>query len=177
MMRILTSCAAFLLASSNAMAVPAINLSPVKGKKTVDVTKNIGGSKNITGSCGNATVIVKGVDRIYKYDYTFGIGRIIVRTASGTQLVLDDESPVLNDRNGLACVSTKAGKRLLLWSQCGGNSSLCDTDYSFFVIDPDHAVFLAPKDPNKGTCDEVCAANLLHSDLPEHIDDDPYLSH
>jgi hypothetical protein len=168
-MRIFSSIVASLFLSSAALAGTAINLQPMKGYKNIDVVE----TKNFTGSCGKSQVHVLGVTAVR--DNTFSTdgeaGKIIVGlpyTDGREPLILDDDSG-LSDSNGVACVSTKSGSRLLIWSICDG--SACGDDFSFFVIDPDRLVFLAPKDPKKGECNEKCASLLLGNGLPKKIND------
>lgn len=164
-MRIFSSIVASLLLSSTALADTAISLPPMKGDKTLDVVA----TKNVTGSCGTSIVRVLGVTDVINnfYSIDFDAGKIIVRSGPTKELILGSDSGVLSDHNGVACVSTKSGSRLLIWSNCSGNA--CGDIFSFFVIDPERLLFLAPKDPRKGQCDEKCASQLLGNKLPQKI--------
>lgn len=168
-MRLFSLMTAFLLFSNAALAkLPAIDLPPMKGYKSLDVVT----TKNITGSCGNAVVRVMGVTEVVGKFYTIepDSGVIIVRHNPRHELVLSIDNGVLSDYNGVACVSTRAGKRLLVWSTCGG--SVCPDTFTFFVIDPDRLVFLAPKDPKKRTCDALCASRVLGNNLPQRLNNE-----
>lgn len=164
-MRIFSLIVAFIFLSSTALADTAIGLSPMKGDKTLHVVS----TKNITGTCGASIVRVLGVTDVMDtfYGIDLDAGKIIVRSGPTKELILDSESGVLSDHNGVACVSAKSGNRLLIWSNCSGSS--CGDDFSFFVIDPDRLIFLAPKDPRKGQCDERCASQLLGNKIPQKI--------
>ena len=150
-----------------ASAAPAIDLPPIKGMATLEVIA----TKNIAGSCGTSTVRVLGVlnvfDDYHFYSMDLEAGKIIIQGPTN-ELILSYEGDVLSNHNGVACVSTKSGNRLLVWSNCAGSG--CGDDFSFFVIDPERLVFLAPNDPKKGYCDAKCASQILGSDLPEKID-------
>ena len=164
-MRILSLIGVLLSLSGAALGEEAISLPPMKGDKALDVVE----TKNVTGSCGTSMVRVMGVttrvDSSYRIDQD--AGKIIVRSGTGKELVLGLDNDVLSDHNGVACVLTKSGSRLLVWSQCAG--SACGDRMSFFVIDPERLVFLAPKDPRKGRCDDKCASQLLGNRLPQKI--------
>jgi len=164
-MRIFSSIVTLLLLSSTTLADTAIGLPPMKGGKTLDVVA----TKNVTGSCGASIVRVLGVTDVIDnfYGIDLDAGKIIVRSGPNKELVLSHGSGILSDHNGVACVSTKSGSRLLVWSNCAG--SACGEGFSFFVIDPEHLVLLAPKDPLKGRCDEKCASLLLDNKLPQKI--------
>lgn len=164
-LRVLASIFASLFISGAALADAAINLPPMKGDKSVDVVA----TKNFTGSCGSSIVRVLGVTNVVDNFYAVeqDAGKIIVRSGSAKDLVLTSESGVLSDHNGVECVSTKSGNRLLIWSNCSGSS--CGDDFSFYVIDPERLVFLAPKDPRKDQCDEKCASKVLGNNLPQKI--------
>jgi hypothetical protein len=164
-MRIIYTFLITLLFSSIAMAEPAISLPPMKGETALDVVD----TKNVTGSCGTSIVRVLGVKNVAGnfYGIDLDAGKIIIRSGPTKELVLSSSSGVLSDHNGVACVSTKSGNRLLVWSNCSG--STCGDNFSFFVIDPERLTFLAPKDPRKGQCDAKCASQLLGNQLPQKI--------
>lgn len=173
-----------LLPTGSELAQSAIRLQPMKGEKSLLVE-----GSNVTGSCGTSVVRVLGVARVvdnffdidsdariiirvFQEDHTKDViapdtGAIIVPGGSTKELILNSDSGVLSDHNGVACVATTSGSRLLVWSNCAG--SACGDDFSFFVIDPERLVFLAPQDPRKGQCDEKCASQLLGNQLPQKI--------
>jgi hypothetical protein len=164
-MRIFSSIVAYLLVGGSALANTAISLSPMEGEKSPDVVA----TRNVTGSCGSSIVRVLGVTDVIDnfYGIDLDAGKIIIRSGLNKELILGADSGVLSDHNGVACVSTKSGSRLLIWSNCSG--SACGDNFSFFVIDPERLVFLAPKDPRKGQCDDSCASQLLGNKLPKRI--------
>lgn len=108
--------------------------------------------ENFMGTCGHSSVQIQGVDNIFDNEFSMDNGEIIVSSGSTKQLNLRD---VLSDHNGIACVATKAGGRLLIWSSCSGSS--CG-GANFSVIDPDKLVNLAPN-----SCDAQCASRVLGS--------------
>jgi hypothetical protein len=167
-MRTFSSIVVSLFFSSSALAESAINLSPMRGFSAIDVVA----TKNVTGSCGTSIVRVLGVMDVRNSVYTSDAdAEIIVRGGPSLppkDLILSLKSGVLSDLNGVACVATKSGSRLLVWSKCGGSMCVRD-DFSFIVIDPDRLVLLAPKDPIKGQCDAQCASQLLGNKLPQKI--------
>ena len=148
------------VASLNVMAAPGLNLSPMPGEKKIDVVK----TENFTGSCGSAIVRVLGVENFID-DTLFRMeldgGKLIVR-GTGKELELTPMNG-LDTLVGLSCVPTKAGNRLLVWTNCGGNG--CPF-FNFTVIDPVKAMIVAPKNPAKETCDEKCATTSLGRKLP-----------
>lgn len=162
-MRVFSLIVVSLFLGNAVFAETAITLAPMKGDKALDVVA----TKNITGSCGASVVRVLGVTDVDNDSFRTELdtGKIIVRSAA-KELILGYGN-VLSDYNGVACVSTKSGMRLLIWSNCSG--SACGDRFSFFIIDPERLVFLAPKDPRKGECDERCASQLLGNKLPQKI--------
>lgn len=164
-MRMYSLILASLLACSPALAATPIGLAPLQGSKNLDVVA----TKSITGTCGKTIVEVMGVTDLNPgfYDVDPDAGRVLVRTAAGKELSLGADSGVLSDHNGVACVATSAGNRLLFWSNCSG--SACGDNFSFFVLDPERLLFVAPKDPRKGPCDAKCAAQVLGNKLPLKI--------
>ena len=153
-----------LFLSVNVLADGVI-LRPMQGYKELDVVK----TENITGSCGGSVVRVMGITDFVEnfYSVDSDAGKIIVRSSSVTNdLVLTQEN-VLSDHNGVACVETKTGDKLLVWSNCGG--SRCTDNFSFYVIEPKSLKFIAPKDPKKGSCDDECATKVLGNNLPKKV--------
>jgi hypothetical protein len=154
-----------LFCSGAALATPpAISLFPMQGDKALNVVQ----AKNVTGSCGSAVVRVLGVtnasDGFYENDSDSGI---IIRSGGKELNISEGGGDILSDHNGVACVPTKSGKRLLVWSNCAG--SACGDNFSFFVFDPERLALIAPKDPRKEQCDENCASRILGSSLPQQI--------
>lgn len=153
-----------LFLSVNALADGVI-LRPMQGYKELDVIK----TENITGSCGGSVVRVMGM--IDPVDNYFSIeqdtGKIIVRSSSATNDLILSHENILSDYNGVACVETKSGDKLLIWSNCGG--SVCGDNFSFYVIDPKSLKFIAPKDPKKGSCDDDCATKVLGNNFPKKV--------
>ena len=168
-MRIFISTLACFLFISTALAdqPTAIMLPPIEGQKALWLET----TNNITGSCGTSIVRVLGVKKVISNFYTIDLdaGRIIIRSA-GEELVLDANDGTLSDHNGIACVPTESGSRLLVWSNCSG--SVCGDDFSFVIVDPERLVILAPKDPYKETCHAKCASKLLGNELPQKINSD-----
>jgi hypothetical protein len=143
-----------------AVAAPAISLAPMPGESKIDVVR----TENFTGSCGSAIVRVMGVQNPYGdtlYRMEIDSARIIVR-GTNRELVLDMQNG-LDSLVGLSCVQTKAGSRLLVWTNCGGTS--CPF-LLFTIIDPDKARIVVPRNPGKDTCDEKCAVASLGRKLP-----------
>lgn len=146
--------------SLNVLAAPGLNLAPMSGDKKIDVVK----TENYTGSCGSAVVRVLGVenfldDKLFRLE--IDSGKVIVR-ANNKETALTMENG-LDALAGVSCVSTKAGNRVLVWSNCGGNG--CPY-YNFTIIDAEKALIVAPKNPMKETCDEKCATSALGRKLP-----------
>lgn len=153
--------------SHNIAVLPmfAISLPPVKGKSTLDIVETKDSTKNYTGSCGKSIVQVMGVENIVGNFFTFGTqtSDTIIRSDNTKELIFKDYS----DYNGIACVPTKSGSKLLIWSNCAGNA--CGDDFSFVVIDPEIPAYLAPQNPSKGTCDQNCASKILENYFPHKI--------
>lgn len=164
-MRIFSLLVGSFLFSNMAFSQSAILLPPMKGNNFLDIVA----TKNITGSCGTSIVralgVVDVVDNFYSIDDD--AGKIIVRAGVAKEMVLSSNNGILSDHNGMACISTKFGNRLLVWSNCSG--SACGEKFSFFIIDPERLVFLAPKDPRKNRCDEKCASQILGNKFPQKI--------
>lgn len=160
---IATTLLAILINTSAQAQSAAVSLLPMQGDKKVDVVN----TQNFTGSCGSAVVRVMGVERIVGNFYTVDLdsAKIIIRS-NAKDLILDEHSGALSDHNGIACLNTKSGQRLLVWSNCNG--SACG-NFSFTVIDPEKAIILAPKNPAKESCDEKCATKLTGSRLPQQV--------
>lgn len=159
------------LPSSEVLMQTAIRLRPMKGEKSLLVE-----GKSISGSCDGSVVKIVGVSKVYENLYSLGDdGRIFIRSATGKLLIIgedmrvlsDNNTSVLSDHNGMACVSTQAGDRLLIWSVCGG--FICTGGYSFYIIDPKQLVFVAPGDPIKDFCNEDCASKLLGNGFPKQL--------
>lgn len=108
--------------------------------------------ENFMGTCGHSSVQIQGIDNIFDNVFSLDNGEIVVSSGSAKQLNLRD---ALSDHNGIACVATKAGNRLLVWSSCSGSS--CG-GANFSIIDPDQLVNLAPN-----SCDAQCASQVLGS--------------
>ncbi|MDO8812388.1 MAG: TM2 domain-containing protein [Gallionella sp.] len=150
-------------ANISLMATRAISLRPMEGNAAfAEIT-----APNVTGYCGTSVVRVLGIEQVTDNFFSTDLdaGKIIIRAGALKEMTIDRN--VLSDHNGVACVTTKSGNRLLIWSNCGGNA--CGENFSFFVIDPERLVFLAPKDPFKEQCDEECASQLLGNQLPQKI--------
>jgi hypothetical protein len=92
--------------------------------------------------------------------------RVILRRIN-VEKVIDIAGGILSDYNGVQCVQTKSGYRLLIWSDCGG--SACGHGFSFFIIDPHKLSFIAPRKSGQ-ICNAKCASTILGSDLPHALD-------
>lgn len=148
------------IACANAFAAPGLNLAPMPGDKKMDVVK----TENYTGSCGSAIVRVIGVQNFIDdtmFSMELDSGKVIVR-GNNKELTLTVKEG-LDYLVGVSCVSTRAGKRLLVWTNCGGNG--CPF-FNFTIIDPEKALVVAPKNPRKDSCDEKCATTSLGRKLP-----------
>jgi hypothetical protein len=142
-------------------------------------------NKTYTGKCGSAKILVKNVsdDRMYEQGATSFSYLFMPAKYDDERFVIsgsDKSSPVLrppaNDFNGIACVQTPKGKRVLIWETCGG--SVCSDRFDdFYVIDPEKLVYIAPKDPKKNLCDEKCARRLVGNALIDHIEGDDDIQH
>jgi hypothetical protein len=152
-------------ADISTLATNAISLSPKVGDAAVGVIA----MPDATGYCGTSTVRVSGIEKVSgnSFSIDMDLGKIVVKTMQNKELVISSGSGVLSDYNGTACVSTESGSRLLVWSNCAG--SACGESFSFFVIDPERLVFLAPQNPSNERCDERCASQLLGNQLPKKI--------
>lgn len=149
-----------LLFTNSALAQSSIDLQPSLISDKIEVEK----VENYTGSCGDSAVLVYGVLR--PGSETFNIadyGRVVVRSGPRKEIVLSAENGVLSDHNGIACVKTKTGDRLVIWSVCGGSS--CTWGYDYFVVDPSIPALIAPKDLKKDSCDKKCAIKELGGKL------------
>jgi len=149
-----------LVCQAGAMAQTGIRISPVQGESSVEVVD----IKAYSGSCGNAVVRVVGVVKQFDNFFTADPDASIFIRNGAKDIQLS--SGVMSEYNGIACVSSKSGPRILVWSNCAG--SAC-TEFSFYVIDPNSLVFVAPQDPKKGVCDERCASQATNSQLPKKI--------
>lgn len=149
----------------SALTIKAISLRPMDGSSAPGVIV----PPNVMGYCGTSLVAVMGIRDINSSYFQIDTDTKIIISAGSVkerQLIIDSDSGVLSDYNGVACVTTGSGDRLLVWSVCGGN--LCG-GLSYFVIDPERQVFLAPLDPLKEQCDEKCASQLLGNQLSQQI--------
>ncbi len=147
-----------------ALAEPAMDIAPIGENKALTVTE----SKSFSGACGTSTVSVYGVvdfpGSYFRVDYD--VAKIIVRSSLGAvpkTLSLTAETGVISDRNGVACVASAKGARLLIWSQCAGTQ--CVPEFVFFVVDPARLVFLTPR----SGCNAKCASRLLGSRKPQEL--------
>jgi hypothetical protein len=142
-----------------------INLGPALGGSTsMKVVK----TDNYYGSCGEAAVMVFGVNR-----YTGGLfkvesdgARIVIRADGGRWLAIPSNE-VFSDFNGMSCVESSSGPRLVIWSDCGG--SACGQGFSFYIYDPEKLTKLAPREKDKAGCDKECATEVLGQKLPQQV--------
>lgn len=123
-------------------------------------------TKNIQGACGNSKIRVMGITEVLDDFFTTDVdaGVIIVRVEGKKDLQIN--YPIVDDATGIACISTKQGGRLLIWSNCSGNGYRCGNGFSFFIVDPERQLFIVPKDPINDRCDDECATRSLGSKLP-----------
>ncbi len=144
----------YMLTGGFVYAQSAIDLSSLK-KETIN------GQTNYSGVCGTSEVKIMDVEELNSDIFKVNNGKLTVKSEKKV-LILND---LLSDYNGIACVKTKVGERLLVWSNCSG--SVCGEDFNFFVIDPKKLTIIAPK---KGKiCDDKCASKILGSKLPQKI--------
>jgi hypothetical protein len=133
------------------------------------------------GRCGSAKILVKNVD-YYQFpqngeSMSFGgMGRSI---DEDVEFVIYNPAipgrvlkPDADDSNGIACVQTKQGKRILIWGMCDGTACADEFD-QFYVIDPEKLIYIAPKDPNKNSCGYMCARRLIGKTFVDHIEGVP----
>lgn len=146
------------------LARSSIRISPMQGEKSLSVE---GG--NVTGSCGNSIIRILGITKAFDNVYITDSdgGKIIIRASASKELTISPSDGVLSDFNGMACVSSKTGESLLIWSNCSG--SACGDNYHFYVIDPNRLTYLAPKKPQNKLCDAECASLVIGSNLPQEI--------
>lgn len=116
------------------------------------------------GRCGQAVVRVVNVPGIVAETFQIDADtEIVVQNWSGKRLRVTPSG----ENNGVSCVSTPAGKRLLVHGDCG--ISHCDGDLSFIVIDPDTLAILSP-DRAKLECFADCAAKIIGTKEPVEIE-------
>ena len=142
-----------LLLSTLVMAQPAISIMPLHGDKDVSMDH----PKTLSGHCGKSLIRLEGVTRLaddhFKHDYNSGK---IVLQQGDADLSIEDRDEILNDYNGIACVETKIGARLLIWSYCGGG--MCGDSLKFHVLDPNKPSYITSR---TGDCDGDCASNHM----------------
>lgn len=146
--------------SVHVSAAPGLNLKPMPGDEKIDTVK----TENYSGSCGSALVRFLGVEHPVgeaTYRMEVDAGKVIVRR-NGKDIELTMFSG-LDVYSGLSCVPTKAGPRLVVWSNCGGTA--CPS-YAFTLIDPEKPAIVTPKNPSAGFCDEKCVTTALGRKLP-----------
>jgi hypothetical protein len=141
-----------------------ISLGPARGgSKSVQVVK----TDNYYGSCGEAAVIVYGVDRyvdgLFKVESE--VSKIVIRKYPNELILRSNE--IFSDFNGIACVTSPSGPRLVIWSECGGSS--CGHGFSFHIIDPENGRILAPREKDEAGCDKECATEVLGQKLPQQV--------
>lgn len=150
-----------LLASGTIHAEMAMNLEKALGANEIKVTS----TETHTGSCGGSAVIVTGVRSL---EDTFFTGdaddvRVIVRRSPEKSLTLTASDSVISDQNGIACISVKNKKLLLVWGKCGG--AACH-DNEYMVIDPQSLTVVEPRNRNS-ICSAKCANDALYGFLPK----------
>lgn len=138
--------------------VSAIQLEPLEDGR-VHVT-NV---QNHYGKCGEAVVQIIGVEtnvgEFFVSDPN-GESRItIIRDAGRRELTLERE---LDYYTGAACVTNRAKKYLLVWTNCGG-TACAGIGWRFTVVDVDIPQIVAGGD---GNCDEMCAYRMTNSRIP-----------
>ena len=147
---------------------PAITLQDLKSDHPLTSDE----AKTISGSCGASTIQITGVAHIDDYKFAIDFSknnRIVVRSSKNNALVLESKNYPLSDYNGVACISTKNGLKLLIWSKCGG--SKCSDSYDFYVIDTENALLIAPKLNSAKPCNAECASRILGNNTPRKIDE------
>lgn len=147
---------------------PAITLQDLKSDHPLTSDE----AKIISGSCGESNIQITGVAHIDDYKFAIDFSknnRIVVRSSKNNALVLESRSYPLSDYNGVACISTKNGLKLLIWSKCGG--SKCSDSYDFYVIDTESALLIAPKLNSAKPCNAECASRILGNNIPRKIDE------
>lgn len=143
-----------LLFSPLTVGQPAISIMPLQGDKNISLDH----PKTLTGRCGSSVVRVEGITRLaddyFKHD--FDRVKIVLQQSGVDQLTIEDKDDILNDYNGLACIDTESGARLLFWSYCGGG--MCGDSLKFHLLNADKPGFVTSP---KGECDAKCASNHL----------------
>ncbi len=149
---------------AHAATPPAISLEPPAGQSQL----NQYAMQTIQGQCGKTGVKVSGIVEILNGVYTASIEESRLTLELGSQTAkFAEESGIFNDVNGITCVNTKIGKRLLFWSNCSG--AACEGQMSFFVFDPATLKRIAPGKPNE-SCNAACASKALGGHkLPSQI--------
>jgi hypothetical protein len=121
--------------------------------------------RDYQGQCGSAKIVVENV-YYERPDLDFSNLNSGLITESVVINIVDSTKPKrvlkppVNDYDGIACVQTTQGKRILIWENCAKNG--CTTSYdSFYIIDPENLVYTAPQDPKTQECDRQCAKPLV----------------
>ena len=158
---LLAFCGAAHVSGVSAQPVNPLMLEPLPGDDAVTSTT----VRNIYGHCGSAVVQVLGLAQqqreFFSVDSAAGNADVVV-IGAGHQLSLKGH---MSDYNGVACIETREGKRLVTWSDCSG--SACGSGYSFVVINPDTLKIEAGEE---SVCNSLCASRALGSDIPLKLD-------
>lgn len=141
--------------TAQAATPPAISLEPPAGQTALNQFT----LQTIQGQCGQSQVTLSGIMAINNGVYSaFTDESKLTLTQGNKKAVFGPESGLFDDDNGIACVTTKIGKRLLFWSNCNGNA--CAGQMSFFVFDPATLKRLITSKPNE-SCNAACASKML----------------
>ena len=143
-------------------ALPPLGLEPmVDGDEDVDT---------IYGKCGEAVVRIKSLSND-SADHFAGNPRVLISLPAGRGKAERDLSvgKYLLGWSGTTCVSTRRGKRLLIWTVCGG-PTCNEVHLHFYVVTPSTLAIYPNSDQSKDECNAKCASRVLGNDLPQRID-------
>ena len=115
-----------------------------------------------TGSCGVASIKVSGIDG----DWISSGGRIAIKGKTGSLQLGSEPHALMEDRNVVACVASKAGPKVLLLAYCDARE--CPPS-NYYVIDP--ATTRIETTVEYGECPLACAEEALGARLADHLRD------
>jgi hypothetical protein len=145
--------------------LPHLGLEPmVDGDEDIDT---------IYGKCGEAVVRISSLygGTADHFDAAGGQTHMLISLPGGPGKAERDLSveKYLLGWAGTTCVSTPRGKRLLIWTVCGG-PTCNEVHLHFYVVTPSTLTIYPSSDQSKDECNAKCASRVLGNDLPKRID-------
>lgn len=143
------------------LAATAVS-SMAAGSEPVQLEDRKLAGQTATGTCGAASIEVAGLDG----DWISSSGSIEIKGETGSLQVGSEPHAFMEDRNGVACVASKAGPKVLLLAYCDARE--CPPS-NYYVIDP--ATTRIETTVEYGECPLACAEEALGARLADHLRD------